>query len=439
MSETSVEKFVARHFRRNYYVGIVNGALFGAGVAFLDPTTVIPTFVGHLTDSSAIIGGVSTIFRAGQLFAQLFVANALETRPLKKPAYVVTGVLRVLSLLGLAVAVGLWGDRNPALSLTVFVVAYALYSIFTGMGMLPFEDVIAKTIYPQNRGSFMAYRHLWGSVLAIGVGGIVARVLGDPARLPYPKNFALLFSFGGLLLLVAIFLFSIGMCEPRQEKIRGKVGMGEYLLGALRMAWGDQAYRNLLIVRLLVGAEALSLPFLVRYATDSLGVGVHYTGTFLAVQMVGGIVSSIGWGKLSDRKGNRLAIRLVCVTGAMVFAWALLSPVLAEVLGSVFAVDKPNIVTRLYAGVFLIVGIFNPGSQLAFGNYLLDVAPEEKRITLMGLANTLSGMQLIVFPALGGLLIDLVSYRMTFALSLLSLLGAYRMSFTMVEPRHRRE
>ena len=49
--------------RYNYVVGVIQGTIFMFGVAFMDPTTVIPVFVKHFTSSDFLVGLASSIHR----------------------------------------------------------------------------------------------------------------------------------------------------------------------------------------------------------------------------------------------------------------------------------------------------------------------------------------------------------------------------------------
>ena len=53
------------YYRRNFTLGVINGALINFGLAFFDPATVLPVFVSRLGGSAAMIGLVSAIHGVG--------------------------------------------------------------------------------------------------------------------------------------------------------------------------------------------------------------------------------------------------------------------------------------------------------------------------------------------------------------------------------------
>ena len=54
-------------YRRNFVALLVDYVCFGVALALFNPNSVLPAFVGQLTDSAPVIGLVSTVFRGGWL------------------------------------------------------------------------------------------------------------------------------------------------------------------------------------------------------------------------------------------------------------------------------------------------------------------------------------------------------------------------------------
>ncbi len=68
-------------YRRNFWCLALDFGFFGLGMAFLGPTTVLPGFLTALGASSAVIGFISTLQRAGWLLPQLLAARYLADKP----------------------------------------------------------------------------------------------------------------------------------------------------------------------------------------------------------------------------------------------------------------------------------------------------------------------------------------------------------------------
>lgn len=54
-----------RNDRYNYLIGLIQGAIFMSGVAFMDLTTVMPVFVKYFTTSDLLVGIASSVHRTG--------------------------------------------------------------------------------------------------------------------------------------------------------------------------------------------------------------------------------------------------------------------------------------------------------------------------------------------------------------------------------------
>lgn len=436
-NDKDIAKNRERYFKRNFWVGVLNGTFFRGGCAFLDPSTVLPEFLSYLTPSSSIIGGVSAIFRAGMLFTQILTANFLETRAYKKPVYNLAAKIRIISVFTLAFVVYFFGARSNNFALLMFLLVYIIYSFASGLGVLPFSDIVAKTIYERKRGLFMALRWSTGSLLSLGVGYIVARVLSKRDLFPFPANFAFLFLLGGITITIALCIFSFGVKEPPQKNIRKNViGFKEYLKTALKNLCYDKNYAYLLITRLFAGAEALSMPFFIRYARTILNMRPEITGSYLSVKMIGGMIAVLIWGKVGDRHGNKLLVQFICLLGSLIVAWALSAKLLVDQIYLLIPlINELALLKIIYGVVFFMVGGYLAGQIMAFNNLLLEIAPEEKRPSYIGIFNSIVGFELLILPLIGGIIVDTFSYKIMFMISLFLQSGGVIFSFKLEEPR----
>lgn len=66
-----------RHLRRNFSLGVLNGAFFNLFSALLDPSLVLSWFVSQLTTSNFLIGLIMPIQNGGWFLPQLVVSGYL--------------------------------------------------------------------------------------------------------------------------------------------------------------------------------------------------------------------------------------------------------------------------------------------------------------------------------------------------------------------------
>ncbi len=90
-------------------------------------------------------------------------------------------------------------------------------------------------------------------------------------------------------------------------------------------------------------------------------------------------------------------------------------------------------VTASFAPVFLLIGATLSGAMVGFTSFLLDIAPEDRRPTYIGMTNSAMGCASL-FPALGGILADLVHLQAVFVVSAVMVGGSVLLSRRLQEP-----
>ena len=146
-------------------------------------------------------------------------------------------------------------------------------------------------------------------------------------------------------------------------------------------------------------------------------------GWFVSAQMVGSIAASLVLGWLSERQGPRPAIWLGAFT-------AMLSPLLA--LGIHFG--RGSLLPQAYPLVYFLFGATNSSWMIGTLNYLLEIAPKERRPLYMGLYNTLAGV-LVPASFLGGVLLQVTSYPVLFGVTAVGVAAGLWLSLGLKETR----
>jgi MFS family permease len=245
-------------------------------------------------------------------------------------------------------------------------------------------------------------------------------VLGKES-IAFPTNFALLFFLAFAFLGVA-YLALGSVREPVEEVHTSQRTFRRFLSKAAGILKSDSNYRRFLLVQILAGASGLALPFYVLYAREILNVRLEIVGIFLSAQMLGNVLSNLVWAHLSDFVGNRRVIQVSCFI-------ALLVPLVALV--------TPPSMPYLFVVLFVFAGSFIAGRMIGRGNFILDIAPPKERPAYISLNGTLS-FPIVVFPLLGGILVERVSYNFLFAVTLLVVLAGFLLSLGLKEPRTRK-
>jgi MFS family permease len=422
-----ISKTAHRHLRWNFFLGVINGALFNLSDALLESTLVLSWFASQLTGSNFLIGIITPIRVSGLFLLQLLISGHLQGQERKLPIYKRVALLRAGSWGLMALTLLLLRDRT--LLLITFYFLLAVYSFSSGPAVLSFMDIIGKAIPPTRRGSFFGLRNLTGGVLALAGGLVVRYVLDERRGWPFPTNFAILFILSFVTISVAMGAFSL-VVEPLESLNNGPVGWWKQLRRAWKLPRKDAAYACFLATRLsLVGAD-MATPFYIIYAKNRLGIPVSMVGTYLLVNTVSALLSNVLWGRISDRRGNRLMLWMAILVG-------LPAPLIALLIGAAHNHLAQRSVTLALLGlVFAFAGAFRMASRIAHTNYLLDIAPAQDRPIYIGFANTVVGITILA-TGVSGLIVDLAGYGFLFAVALAFFGLAAIFGLDLVEPRRR--
>jgi len=403
----SQHQFSEKYFKRNFFLGVTNGILFNFAWAFTSGSTVLPLFISKLTSSSILVGLASTLEAVGWALPQMAVAAVTLHQKNQMPLYIKMAILRAIAFSLLAILVFFSKTGNPSYLLIFFFFLFSIYAFGGGVSGVSFTDVVGKTIPSNKRGSFFGMRMFFGGGLAALAGILIERILRVYS---FPKNFGVLFLIAAVIIIFALLSFSLVKEPPTKERPQKRKFKENVLLG-LEILKKDRNLRMLLWTRVAIGSYVLGLPFYIIFAKKFLFIPTSIAGLFLSVQMVGYLSSNILWGRLSNNKSNRLVLFLSAICSAIPPFLLLL-----------------NILTKIpiyvYGAIFFFLGATMSGMDMGYTNYLLEIAPEEKRPIYVGFLNTIVGPT-IFLSALGGLIIQVSSfaflYSLVFLISLVSI------------------
>lgn len=415
--------------RRNYRFGVINGVSFTIGESITSPGLVLSLLVRQLGGPLTLIGMLPAIQTMGYLMPQLLVSGRLQALRFRLPFYRRIGLVR-LGVQALLVA-AIFGAAvlPPPIALALIVGLYTLFNFAGGMTTLAFQDVVAKVIPLTSRGRFFGTRQLVGGLLAFALGGTLVRwLLSADSPVGFPGNF-------GTLAFLSLVCFSIGIGsfslvkEPPQPVPARPQRAIDGLRRAPELLRTNRNYRWFIITRLLGRTGQIAEPFYIIYATETLGLPQSVAGIFVATWALAGALSNLGWGRLSDRHGNRALLLLTSSIAVLGPLLMLAGPAAVHAAG----LGETALVATL-ALAFLAVGAAADGNMIASMTYLLEVAPEDERPTYVGLANTILGVGALL-PVLGGWLVLQIGYQGTFLAGACFALLALASSRRLVEVR----
>jgi MFS family permease len=217
--------------------------------------------------------------------------------------------------------------------------------------------------------------------------------------------------------------------EPVEPVNEERVSLGRQFRRALDLPRRDANYRRFLTMRLLLMAAEIATPFYIVYANRALSVSVGMVGVYLTGATLASFASNLLWGRISDRRGNKLLIVLANSLGLLIPLTALsivpltnLWPGLREFAPGIFAL------------VFVLSGASKSARMIGNMNFLLEIAPADNRPLYIGFTNTIMGIALLA-TSVGGLIVDITGFTVLFSLALAFYAVAFFLTLRLQEPR----
>jgi len=398
--------------RRSFWLCVGNGAIVMMGNAFFAFETIMAGLAYTLTGSKLLVGLMICAATIGWQWPQLIVGSRIEHLERKLPIYRISATIRACVIFAMIVTLLLLADQ-PAKLYWGLLFWTIILSTAGGICVIPFLDVVGKTIPHSSRAMLFAYRRFFGGVLGFVAGGVAVYVLSAGSRWQYPYNYVLLISAGFVGNVTAFFLFGI-IKEPPGNTISKRTSFSDFLQRGLRLFKQDRMFRNYYLYRACIALGLMTQSLLVPFFFDLFDADLKSTGWFAASVALTMGLSSLFWGPVSRHFGESLifkssALLLLPASGLALMLYAAAT---AQVL--------PDWVLAHYIGValflFISLNIARNGMDIAGNVYLIGLPPSEERPLYVAVMNTFSA-PFMLLPILAGWLADVLSYGVVFALS----------------------
>jgi MFS family permease len=398
--------------RRNARVLFVHSLFGQTGFRLLAAPTFFPTYVRLLTGSDAAVGIARAVQSAGMFLSPFFGVGAVQSRRHVKGLLLsFGGVMRVqLLLLGL-IALFLPG---PIAAMAIWPVVFA-WGVGTGLQMVVFNFVLAKTVPASSRGRLLGARSMVSGLTLIGVSAAAGWLL---ERYGFPRGY-------GLAFLLAFALTSLGLAalswldEPATTELGPAPDARQLLRQVPVLLRGDRAFARFVGAHVLGSAARGVLPYYIL----SIGERHETSGALLAGLTIAYTVSqallSLVWGLVGDRGG---------------FARVLALSFLVWLGGSVLVLVADLTIVVAYA-VFVLVAAGFSGHLLAAQALALEFGREGDRALRIATSSALGELVSTVGFACAGLLAKLVSIDSVVVFSIVLHGSALLLATSVRDPR----
>jgi MFS family permease len=403
-----------REDRKNFFLNTVEGALFVASQAFINPQTVLPALVNRLGGSNVAVGALGVLVYFGVYVPQIFAARYVETIPWKKRWAIGFGGTHRVFVLIMALAVLLFGRDRPFLAVWLFLLLYAVMQVLIGIATPGWFDFFAKMTPPRRRGRLVGLRNSLGGVGAFVCGLCLTWLLAD---IPFPASFAIAF-FSAFILQAASLFTQTGLYEAEPSTVSPRRPFFAFLRELPGVIGSNPPFRRFIIACAILTLATMPVSFFTVYALERFHADESAVGEFTLIMVAIQVVSSLVTGYLADRYGNKssLIVASVCLLGASITAFA------APTLG-------------WFRIVYLFLGV-NLGTELmARYNMSIEYGPAKKRSTYVGLMNTLLA-PFYLSGVIGGVLSEWIGLPAVFLVgALFSVAGIAYLARNVSEPR----
>ncbi|MCA9837559.1 MAG: hypothetical protein KC422_11620 [Trueperaceae bacterium] len=395
---------------RNFWLGVYNGILINGAEAFFHSSLVLAPFLASLGAPAFVIGFIPALRVGGWFLPQLFAASRLAHQPFKLPWYRRTSLVRISAYLIMVLSIYAF-QGQPHVIMVVVLAVIAVVAVSGGISGIPFADVTAKVVPHYRLGTFWALRNIIGGCLALLSGFTLRRVLAS--SMPFPQNFATLFSIGAILSGLAYLAF----CFIREPE--GQVTTKQPFLQMIKRVPGlissDANFRRYIRVRFLALLALLADPFYAIYALRHLNAPPTSLGLFIILATMSSMLANFLFRKPANQGRN--------VTVLQISIGLLLSASMTALLVQPW---------QLFGLVFMLSAAGQAGIGIAAWNLLYAVSQEEQRPLYVGTANSLLSLPSFA-PIFAGGLVDLLGFRTTFVLAAVMAVAALSFAFRFKE------
>jgi len=421
--------------KRNFALGVVNGALWQLGNAFMNPSTVVPAFILALGRGDKIwIGVITACMNSGWAWPHIFLARYLGAKERLLPYYWFSAIGRTVAILALTGVVAFLHDSGPAVVFALVAGLFVLYGSCGAVGIIPFMTIVSDSMPASLRGRFFGLRWLFGGLMGMAAGVIVEQVLSGRYGLVYPNSYVMLFTIGSVIYVASFISFGL-VREPSHTGPTRELPMRQELARGPRLLRRDPDFRRLALSRVFdaIGG-GLTVPFMAPFALQHWHAPEQIIGVFLAGQAGAGALSNLVWSQVSDRRGNRQVLIWASTASVTTAAMVLTSFLLPNVpLGTWVGVPF-TLPLALFSLAFIPQGVAMSGLGMGQTNYLLDIAPNRRRATYVAFSS-LIGFPLAWWPLAGALIIGEARFALGFAVALAATAASLLNACRLREPR----
>ena len=403
--------------RHNAIVNILDGSFFGLSVMGLASyVTIVPLFMSHLTESTALIGFMATLLPIGWQLPQLLTSQYVAGLRRYKPMVLAMTFLERVPYFGLALVAFLIPTIGLDCALLLTVALLCWQALGGGLTGTAWQSMISKIMPAHRLGTFFGVQSALVNLFGAGGALLASAIL---ASQDFPNSFGWLFFIAALSLMLS-FAFLTLTFEPASEPqhVVEREPWREFGARLRIILRHNKNFRWFLIARALTSISLTVVSFFTIFGIRRFDMTPEFASAMTSVLLVSHTLSSSAVGWAGDRWGHRR----VLILGN-----------LATVLAIAVILFAPD-VSWFYI-VFALTGIVNTTQWSTIMTITVQFSSVAERPFYIGMSNSLIAPVTVFTPLIGGWLVDAVSFELAFGLfALAGLLSALIYMFPMSDP-----
>jgi len=311
------------HLRRNFWMHVLEGGLYMAGLAFLSPETVMPGFVHQLGGPAYLIALMPVLLPAMQATPGLFVAPLVEKLSRHKPFVVFFGIFQRLPYL-IAALVMLLAPHATDIILPIVVLTPVLSGLVGGIGVNAWMEMVTRMIPEKFRASGWATRYLLQGLIGLAAGPVIHMMLTNhPGARGYAYLHIICFSFLALSFIAQLFMKETPAPLPAPAPTL-KPAYREYLRQLPGMLRAQPLLVRFIFARFTGMGYLMLVSFLSIHALEVTQRPLADVGHLVLANMIGSLFGNVfagWWGNRSGGKVVMLFSRSVCLALCLALPW----------------------------------------------------------------------------------------------------------------------
>ena len=381
--------------KNNYYAFLWHAIFLAIASAFMDVDTIIPSMLINAGGTSIHVGILTAILIGGTRLTQLFFAPFINSKPNKKGLLLAGIYLRVLALIGVALAFYFNDNLSGWLVISLIFVFMTSFSLGGAFATVSYTDILGKSILENLRKSFFSMRQIIsssGTLLSAWLAGNTLK------HFEYPTNYLAVFAIAALVLLVA----SLGFWKVNETKMASppkETGFWQSIIYELktnpRLTW-------YLLLTNTLGLNYTILPFILLLGKSTTGINDAFVGNLLLTKMSGLILAGIFVFFFSKKIKYDIILKISLVLG-------IIFPLIAWIYH-----DHIN----AYYFAFFLGGLYGSLFMVSSNGILLEISNTTNRAIYAGISGAGNILPTLI-PLVAGLVIAATGFNLFFTIVLI--------------------